>query len=72
MMNHKKKLKPFDRLLGNASLGHIQADGCYGRMMMVTYRRNDSTNYYRARYRCAVCGKIIDSGHGKPGGQGNG
>lgn len=72
MMNHKKQLKPFERTLGNASLGHICAGECYGRLMMVECQWNDKKRIYMATYECAVCGKIVVTGHRKSGGRGNG
>ena len=68
-MNHKKKLKikPFERTLGNASLSHIVADECYGRLMMLNCYWSDRKRLYRAEYECALCGMTIKSGHNKPG-----
>ena len=77
MMRHKMNLKPFVRTAGNAVLAHIQADDCYGRLMLVECQWDDKPQNpalleqprYMAKYECAKCGKIVDSQHNKPGDQ---
>ena len=66
-MNHKKKLKPFERIAGNAVLAHILATGCYGRLKMKSYSCDHEKHRYSAVYECAKCGKVVESQHSKPG-----
>jgi len=66
---HIMKLKPFVRTLGNASLAHIMADGCCGRLKMTQCTWGDTTHHYTAIYECVICGKTIESIHNKPGWQ---
>jgi len=67
MMRHKMNLKPFVRMLGNASLAHIMTNQCYGRLMLVGCWWDDKKHKYGATYECKLCGKIAASGHNKPG-----
>ncbi len=64
---HKMKLDPSERMLGNASLAHILANGCYGRLKMKSYQSDNEAGRYAAKYECVKCGKIIESQHNKPG-----
>jgi len=61
------KLNPSDRLMGNASLAHILADGCYGRMALMRWQFNGNTQAAEATYMCQTCNKIVESRHNKHG-----
>lgn len=68
MMRHKMNLKPFVRTLGNAVIAHIQADNCPGgRLMLKECQWDDKKHEYSATYKCALCGRTIESVHNKSG-----
>jgi hypothetical protein len=69
MMSHKKKLKPSERLLGNAVIAHALHSKCPGgRMVMVEWWSDSNTHKYGAKFVCKICGGIVESQHNKPGG----
>ncbi len=67
MMDHKKKLKPFVRMLGNAIIAHALHSKCPGgRLVMTEWWSDDETHKYGAKYMCKICGVTIESQHNKP------
>ncbi len=67
MIHHHIKIKPSDRLLGNAAIAHILHRQCYGRMMLVKYQEDTELSMYQAIHQCVHCGDTIRSYTSKSG-----